>query len=313
MSAPSDYLGGMALSVTDHEAEALLTRSGYVSDDLLEVAAILDAVRTAALPQPGADYSHLFEAAVRESRLTPIERFANEHIMITDDWKPKLVPKLAIGALAFFALITMSSGFAYAANGASPGDLLYGIDRALEVVGIGDGGAGERLAEAQALVAGGQLDDNLTTTTDAPDDAADVGSAAIAEAATRLADGQTGPDDETAVETLLTYINEHKGGDIDGQEVARLAHMIGTDSGDSGNAPGHDPDGPGNSENAPGHQDDTTSVAPDQQTDEGPGNSENAPGHDPNGPGNSENAPGHDPNGPGNSENVPGQTKTTGP
>jgi hypothetical protein len=42
------------------------------------------------------------------------------------------------------------SGVAVAANRAAPGDALYGIDRALEKIGIGAGGAQERLAGAKA-------------------------------------------------------------------------------------------------------------------------------------------------------------------
>ena len=45
------------------------------------------------------------------------------------------------------AVVLAFSGVAMAADGASPGDLLYGVDRALESVGIGAGGIDERLAE----------------------------------------------------------------------------------------------------------------------------------------------------------------------
>ena len=44
---------------------------------------------------------------------------------------------------------------AWAANGSGPDDPLHGIDLALEKVGIGSGGAAERLAEASELVASG--------------------------------------------------------------------------------------------------------------------------------------------------------------
>ena len=47
-------------------------------------------------------------------------------------------------------------GAAYAANGAAPGDTFYGLDRALEAVGIGNGGSAERLAEVKELVDHGQ-------------------------------------------------------------------------------------------------------------------------------------------------------------
>ena len=99
MSTPADYNGDMAVEITDQEAEALLSGSGTVGDELLEVAVILEALRVATIPSR-TDFSHLVDRAVHESRLTPIERFANEEIMITDDWKVRVVPRLAIGALA---------------------------------------------------------------------------------------------------------------------------------------------------------------------------------------------------------------------
>ncbi len=155
MTAPYDYRGGMALSLSDHDAEALLGASGDPQEDLADVAGILAAIKAAGLPEPGADFSHLFALAVTESRLTEIERFANQQVTITDDWRPRVIPRLAIGAAAMFAVVAMTSGLAFAANGAKPGDMLYGLDRAFESVGIGNGGADERLGEAQGLVAGG--------------------------------------------------------------------------------------------------------------------------------------------------------------
>ena len=53
-------------------------------------------------------------------------------------------------ATAFATSVLMvgsMTGVAWAADGAAPGDFLYGLDRALEAVGIGAGGIAERLAE----------------------------------------------------------------------------------------------------------------------------------------------------------------------
>lgn len=58
-----------------------------------------------------------------------------------------------IGVAAFAAVGT---GAVVAADGASPGDVLYGLDRALERVGINDGHAEERMEEAMALVDRGE-------------------------------------------------------------------------------------------------------------------------------------------------------------
>ncbi len=268
MSVPSDYEGGMALSLSDHDAEALLTGFGDPQEDLADVAEILTAIKAAGQPERAADFSHLFALAVTESRLTEIERFANEQVTITEDWRPRVMPRLAIGAAALFAIVAMSSGLAYAANGAKPGDMLYGLDRAFERVGIGNGGAGERLAEADALFAGGDAPAGLIHAAEvvAETPAGQTAAPAIEEAATRLENGPVGPGSNDAVQDLLDYIHgQHdKGAPVVGSDfgskLAGLAQMIGErpDSADaSEDAPGQnkgegDEDAPGNSENVPG-------------------------------------------------------------
>jgi hypothetical protein len=80
--------------------------------------------------------------------------------------------KLA-GGLAAAVLLSGMTGVAVAADNAIPGDALYGLDRALEAVGIGDGGAEERLAEARSLLENGQT----STAIEHLADAVDVGAA----------------------------------------------------------------------------------------------------------------------------------------
>ena len=53
------------------------------------------------------------------------------------------------------------SGVAYASNDAAPGDALYGLDCALEKVGLGDGGLQERLQEATKLCERGEVEKGL--------------------------------------------------------------------------------------------------------------------------------------------------------
>jgi hypothetical protein len=75
-----------------------------------------------------------------------------------------------IGTAAFAAVGT---GAAVAADSASPGDVLYGLDRAFEKVGINDGRAAERIEEAMALVDRGQHSRAMETLEEAIDDLAD--------------------------------------------------------------------------------------------------------------------------------------------
>jgi len=74
----------------------------------------------------------------------------------------KMKTKLIVTFGAVVALLAGFSGAAYAANGAAPGDALYGFDCALENVGIGDGGLQERLTEATHLAECGLVDECLS-------------------------------------------------------------------------------------------------------------------------------------------------------
>ncbi len=69
--------------------------------------------------------------------------------------------KLLIVAASTLVAVLAFASVAYGANGAAPGDTLYGFDRALEGAGIGDGGLEERLAEAGDLMDEGRVDDAL--------------------------------------------------------------------------------------------------------------------------------------------------------
>ena len=73
---------------------------------------------------------------------------------------------MVILASTIVALMTFA-GVAYAADGAVPGDTLYGLDCALEDVGLGDGGLEERLGEAGELMDDGQVDEGLALAAEA--------------------------------------------------------------------------------------------------------------------------------------------------
>jgi hypothetical protein len=154
-------------------------------------------------------------------------------------------------------------GVAYASNGAAPGDLLYGLDRALEAVGLGDGGAAERLAEVQALIDQGDAArglhhavESVLGMSEGIAEARDALLAAADRVAVRSAEAEGPPE---GLADLLTYLSENIDA-VDGPTVAELAKLIGPD-------PGGPPEGlPGPPEGVPGPPDDT------------PGRSENSPG-----------------------------------
>jgi hypothetical protein len=150
--------------------------------------------------------------------------------------RPRLTGRLRRRAATITAAFVLAfgglGGVAYAANGAAPGDFLFGLDRALEAVGIGNGGSAERLAEVHALVEAGNAGQGLEHATDsllpAPELAgSDEARDALLAAAERIAQlslGEAaGPPEGVA--DLLTYLSENLD-DLDGQAVAELAKAI---------------------------------------------------------------------------------------
>jgi len=168
----------------------------------------------------GADFSGLAEPA------------------ITRGSRPPLIGRLRTRAAAIVAAVLVTfgglSGVAIAANGAAPGDALYGIDRALEAVGIGNGQSTERLHEVKALVDRGHPDRAVQHATDLVEDDSGAQEALLA-AAERIGGFDRNTTHE-GVATLLTYLSENVGS-VDGPTVADLARSI------RGNEPSGPPEG----------------------------------------------------------------------
>ncbi len=218
----------VASSLSDAQVEAFLTGAVPIDGDSAAVAEVISAVKAIAWTDSDVDFSGLFAAAARESRVTPIERFANEHVAPIKDWRPKVIPRVAIAGVALLVFVTVSSGLAYAADGAKPGDWMYGLDRAFEVVGVGGGGASERLAEVEALVAAGAISEGLAHASEVFDGipASDEANAALAAAVARLNDGTDGVDLRIVAQVggLIEYLKMaiHTDAGVDGQYVAAM-------------------------------------------------------------------------------------------
>ncbi len=168
-------------------------------------------------------------------------------------------------ALVVFAVGSVG-GVSYAANGASPGDFLYGLDRALERVGIGNGGASERIAEAISLVSSGDPAHGLEHAARVvPDEAAGkaLQDAAVTVPASEDFQEQVFEEDVLA---LLTYLKENVGS-IDGATVAEYAREIGKPGDTPGNGPPEDTPGNGPPEDTPvGPPEDTPGNGPPTTT-----------------------------------------------
>lgn len=152
-----------------------------------------------------------------------------------------------------------SSGLALAANDAAPGDTLYGLDRVLEKVGIGRGGAVERLEEVRHLFDAGNIEGALIHAETVVGETAGDGEAGSSSAVQELeaaAERVVGQDDDSsadarpAVADLLQYLSENVG-HVDGQQVARLARNIGGAADDAGPPEVIPPDDPGEGSGGP--------------------------------------------------------------
>ncbi|MEK7252775.1 MAG: hypothetical protein AAB198_05970 [Actinomycetota bacterium] len=149
--------------------------------------------------------------------------------------RPSLMDRLRARAVAVAAGVVLTvggfGGAAYAANGAAPGDTFYGLDRALEAVGIGNGGSAERLAEVKELVDHGQTAGGLEHAADIVE--GDVGAQAALLAAAERIGALDEVEAHEGVAALLTYLSESVGS-VDGPTVAELARAINGQHGEDG-------------------------------------------------------------------------------
>jgi hypothetical protein len=156
-------------------------------------------------------FEHLTTVAMAEIQDPPTVR----------RWSRQAVAAIA----ATVAVVVAFSGAAVAAQGAGPGDLLYPLDQALEVVGVGDGGASERLDEARSLAEQNRFDRGLRHAADVLSDDPEA-QRAVSAAANRVVDVE--PDSLGAdVTNLLDYLAANLGS-VDGRTVADMAQQIGS-------------------------------------------------------------------------------------
>jgi hypothetical protein len=129
-------------SLTDTDIESLLggDRDGCPDDDLRRFVEGLSV-----LERPPRDVQQMATALAATARAS--------HVGQRRRGLRRLVVLLSAGAI-----VAALGGVALAADGAAPGDALYGVDRAFESVGIGAGGVEERMAEFDLLVSRGEED-----------------------------------------------------------------------------------------------------------------------------------------------------------
>lgn len=218
----------------DAEMERLLTGQPPENPELALLGNVLAAVHviepTAPSDERVAEFASRAAALTREH--TPETKSASNPVRRRRSLAT-LQERLAVVAVAMFVLVGMS-GLAVAADAAAPGDALYGIDRALERIGINDGAAGERIAEAGALASRGQVTEAIGHAASAIEDPTNDDDAAtsVSQAATALREAAVSVEsgsNETAseevrvsVSAMLSEMAELMGDpELDGAEFGR--------------------------------------------------------------------------------------------
>ncbi len=266
MTNSDDYLTEMMFHRnTDTDIERLFDGSLDPDSDLASVAGLLDSLRaTSSTPLDDATVATFAQAASSAAagqRVLDGSTAAPSHAA-TSQRRPGLVSlrhRVASLAVAAGVFVMGLSGVAVAADNAKPGDGLYGIDRALEAVGIGDGRTTERILEVQALIDADDFPRGLQHAADLVD-ASGPGHSAAAIALMDAADRVVSQGSEASAATremvapLLRYLSGAE--NIDDPTVAQLARKIGRPHAqpDPGSAANRPPEPPGRPDFAPGRQ-----------------------------------------------------------
>lgn len=239
--------------LTDHEIEMLLSGSSTSDEhaDLQWFLATLGDVNTV----PPHDIGHMATAlasAARSSRPTV---------------RPRRAVRRLVAVAASIGLLLAMSGIALAADGSAPGDFLYGVDRAFELIGVGDGGVDERIEEIDALLDRGD-DARAYDLLEEVMESAAQGDATKAQAhleARAVANERSAEVAEENVAELHRFIdaNKKKGVGADGQDFGQGVADRASDKVLPDQAKGNKPDTPANNDNpkgppdAPGVKDET--------------------------------------------------------
>jgi len=136
----------------DRDIETLIAGGTPANSDLAALQSLIAQLRAlvdAALPDDFVEFHATESAAVAAARRARI-----------DDRAPRGAGALILNlrrrltaAATSLVMLVGATGVAWAADGAVPGDWNYGIDRALEAIGLGNGGESERLRELEAIAA----------------------------------------------------------------------------------------------------------------------------------------------------------------
>jgi len=224
----SDCFGDMLRTRAENrEVEYLLSRQSR--DDTEGLVSLL---ATLSLDRLNVDVeSRAPEFAAKASRLV---QQAEPVVAPSRQMRSRVVPRLATAGLTAVLLMGLA-GVAQAADAAAPGDNLYGLDRALERIGINDGGIDERLDEAQALADDGHSTEALAHLAEAMEQSSPNAADALEAAAERfgLHDNPSQMVRENVADMLEWIAQTDATGREFGQGVAERAREIGAGQSDT--------------------------------------------------------------------------------
>lgn len=229
----------LSLYPSDEQVEVLIRGEDPQDLDLVELAILVESLRSLGdRTVAGETADRQLAMIAREVSFSP--RVGWLHKPIRSNSAPQTRRRLVLSSLlssmlvkviaASVAVAAVGTGLGVAADNAVPGDALFFLDQALEKVGLGDGGAAERIEEARSLVEV-DLPGAVGTAGVAVETLGDEEAAtALLEAAERIRNIETEQSEPTreAVASLLDLISEQLTGDgVVGEDIAEAARAIG--------------------------------------------------------------------------------------
>lgn len=264
----------------DAEVDTLLSGGTPTDPDLAALTGVVSGIRGAYSAEPSDAHVAAFAGRLAAvAAAAPLDGGPVGASQSPRRLTRRLAAALAVAGVAVFGVAGAAA--ADEVDGAVSGDALYGLDRALERVGINDGGAVERLAEVRVLLERGDVELALATSEEAiealegedelDEEDADALAGLLQAAESVLSEGsEQSHERRTQVADMLTFMAETElTGEDFGQAVAQHARGIleddsdGVDAGDGGATPDV-ADAPGKSGDAPGRQDDAPVKSDDE-------------------------------------------------
>ena len=237
------------MKISDQDLERLVHGDDPESQELARLAEALQTWQADLTRTPGEEQTAAFAAKAAEiARQTKPEAVPQTGSAPSRTWRQTLKYKLA-GGMAAVLMLSGMTGVAVASDDAAPGDALYALDRALESVGINDGGPTERITEAQALFDAGLTAEAVEHAAEAFEEPTEAVDALMAAADRVRMNAENNENNETADETLRSVgamlhemANTVDRGPEFGQRVSEMARGISTFSPEGVRTPSDLPD-----------------------------------------------------------------------